>query len=280
MALVGHLGVQLRVGDGERDVAGDDRQDLLLELREGAREVGPERSRARPARRRRTGAAPTPRPCTSGNVRRRGSVEGSPSSRGSPSHDSRRSAIARPETPSPSGIADPDEALVTAAHGRRCGSRRGRLVVAGRGPRGPLPSSTADGLHDRSAGARRGSSEALTVREKAGERPGTSPPARRWPARSRARAMARGHLLGDQDRCVERSLSSSPSTPRVLDVQDAEQFATGHQRRRDLAPDVVLCHPDSPGSSRTSRTSWPSHASASRRPTTPVVPSKVSRTVS
>ncbi len=103
---VGDLGQQLGVGDGEGDVGRDDRQDLDVELAVGRWPGRAARRSGRRSPRPRTGSGPRCTvmwSCTSA----RWTVEGKPWRVRRDSSMRRRSAMARPDTPSPSGIRTP-----------------------------------------------------------------------------------------------------------------------------------------------------------------------------
>ncbi len=87
----------------------------------------------------------------------------------------------------------------------------------------------------------RGFSDALTVRENSREGLEQLRPLGDRLAFA-ADGDGRGQSLRDQDHGRAVAVVEAVQ-PRVLDVEDAQQFATGHERRRDLAPDVLLGHP-------------------------------------
>ena len=147
----------------------------------------------------------------------------------------RRSAIARPETPSPSGIRTPDEALIAALHGRDPVVAEDRVA---RDQRHDVaahdrPESVDDHRVQLVRVERRvdGSREAGQGLEELGALgDGLALPAEGDGGRQ---------SLGDEDHRGAVAVVEAVD-PGILDVQDAEQLAGGHERRGDLAQDVAL----------------------------------------
>ena len=234
---VGHLGVQLGVGDRERDVAGDDRQDLLLELG----------STAASRSTRKTASAPsTASSVSSGHRRRRHDVgELAAADRGRERGllqvrvDDEATLGDRPPGDA-FALRDPDadEALVAALHRRDPVVAEGRVACDQRDD--VAAHDRPERLHDdrvqlvrveRGIDGSREAGQGLEQLRALGD--GLVLP---------AEGDRRRQSLGDQDHRGAVAVVEAVD-PRILDVQDAEQFARGHERRGDLAQDVALRDP-------------------------------------